>query len=121
MVRDPIRRIAKYSAKIDSTVVSERYKAVKPLMTEQVSNLYGQLVEVEAKVKAVLEGVSGMKVIEIPAYLSYSREVWRALRTHAGNVGVAEAQAIKDKWKGRGLTDATLKKIATDVFGITLT
>jgi hypothetical protein len=121
MVRDPIRRIAKYSAKIDYDSIAQRYTSVKPLMTEQVSNIYGEIVDVEAKVKATLEGATpAVKITEIPGYLSYSRELWSSLRRHTGNIGIAEAQAIKDKWKARGLKDTVLKEIASNVFGITL-
>jgi len=119
VVRDPVRRTAKYNVKIDPDSVQARYEGMKTVMVEQVGHRFPELTAFEAKAKAILD-YYGVSVIKIPFYLSWVREVYRLIKTHPGETAATEAGYLKGKWVSRGLTDAILKDLVKTIFGITL-
>lgn len=119
MVRPASRRVGKYSVKIDATQVAARFQNLKPMMTEQVGNIFPDLAVIEEKTKAILD-YHGVSVIKIPFYLSFVRECYKITETHPGDTAAAEISAIIPKWQGRGLDPKILKELAKDIFGIVI-
>ena len=62
---------------------------------------------------------AGASVIQIPFYLCFGREMWSLIRKElSGEAMAKEAALLIAKWKARGLTEAVLQGIRTDVFNV---
>jgi len=120
MVRPADRRTAKYDVKTSAPEVAKRFEGLKPMMVEQVGNIFSKLTHFESKAKVILDG-AGIKVHQIPFYLSYLREVYRVLITHGGKTAEDEAKTLKAKWVDRGLDTIILERLAREVLGIEAT
>jgi hypothetical protein len=58
-------------------------------------------------------------VIQLPFYLNFGREIWALTRKEvSGETLAKEAAVLIAKWKARGLTEAVLQGIRTDVFNV---
>ena len=72
----------------------------------------------ELQVKQVLDG-SGVPTRDYPSYLNFGRQVWALGRKEiSGESAALEAAILITKWTARGLTQAVLQAIRTDVFNI---
>ena len=57
--------------------------------------------------------------MDYPSYLAFGRSLWALGRKEiSGESAAKEAKVLVDKWKARGLTEALLQAIRTDVFNI---
>lgn len=119
MVRDADRRTAKYTAKINGDVIKNRIDALKESMVEQVTNRFATLVQKEEATKSLLVGW-GVSTIQVPFYLSYSREIWGITLKHSGAIAEHEACIATEKWwhTYRGLDPYYLMTICNDVYSI---
>jgi hypothetical protein len=69
-------------------------------------------------VKQVCDG-AGVSIIQYPFYLCFGREMWSLIRKEVSGESLAkEAATLVAKWKARGLTEAVLQAIRTDVFNV---
>jgi len=117
MVRESRLRIKKWDAKIDPSIVLQRFSTLKDISKEKLDTYFVNVVGVEKRVKEFLE-TQGIKTIEIAFYLAYAREL---LGKTFGSITEEtlrnEELAIRSKWVNRGLNDNLLKEIAK-MFGI---
>jgi len=122
MVQPSERRISKYDAKLVGDVWKNRIDAQKSNMVSQFSSKANDIVAKEISTKGICE-TAGVSSIQVPFYMSYSRELWGLTLKHAGDILTNEAQLAKDKWAAvtRGLSGTILVAIAGDVYGITVT
>ena len=121
-MRSSDERIAKYTAKLDSGVIANRFGALKDSMIEQVTAAFASLSADETATKAILTA-AGVPVIQIASYLSYSRKLHGLKNKHSGAILANEAQLVKNLWsaESRGLSGAVCIDIASGVYGIALT
>lgn len=119
MVRDADRRTKKYAAKLVGDVIKNRIDSLRDSMIEQVTNRFATLVEKENATKALLVGW-GVTSLQVPFYLSYSRELWGITLRHAGLIAENEACLTCKKWGDikRGLDMYYLQVIAMDVYSL---
>jgi hypothetical protein len=63
---------------------------------------------------------AGVPIIYIEFYLRYGREVWSLIeqRGHSGKTLALEVAIRVEKWSSRGLSEAVLQAIHTDVFNV---
>jgi hypothetical protein len=62
---------------------------------------------------------AGVPTIQYPFYLNFGREIWALTRKEVSGESLAlEAATLIAKWKARGLTEALLQAIRTDVFNV---
>ena len=62
---------------------------------------------------------AGVATIQYPFYLCFGREMWSLSRSDISGESLAkEAAVLIAKWKARGLTEAVLQGIRTDVFNV---
>jgi len=121
MVRNPSRRIAKYSAKIVSSVIKQRFSDWKDSMVAQVTEKFTDLANLETQAKDILEA-AGVSSIDIPFYLAFVRQLYRITQTHGtGTIATNEATLYYNTWVARGLVSTTLQSLASNLFGITIT
>ena len=115
---DPTRRIAKWDAKFDTARIKATLDAMRPTMLQNVTAVTPMITAMELQVKQVCDG-AGASVIQIPFYLCFGREMWSLLRKELSGEAMAKEPALLiAKWKARGLVEAVLQGIRTDVFNV---
>jgi hypothetical protein len=115
---DPTKRIAKWDAKFDTTRIKATLDQMRPTMLANVASVTPMITAMEISVKQVCDG-AGATVIQIPFYLCFGREMWALLRKElSGEAMAKEAATLIAKWKSRGLVEAVLQGIRTDVFNV---
>jgi hypothetical protein len=115
---DPAKRIAKWNAKYDTTRVKAILDEMRPTMLANVTAVYPMITAMELQVKQVCDG-AGVATIQYPFYLNFGRELWALTRREVSGESLCkEAAVLVAKWKARGLTEAVLQAIRTDVFNV---
>ena len=115
---DPTKRIANWDAKFDTTRIKATLDAKRPAMLASVTATYPMIAAMELQVKQVCDG-AGVPTIQYPFYLCFGREMWALSRKDISGESLAkEAAVLIAKWKARGLTEAVLQGIRTDVFNV---
>jgi long-subunit acyl-CoA synthetase (AMP-forming) len=115
---DPTKRIAKWNTKFNTERIKATLDEMRPTMLANVTAVYPMITAMELQVKQVCDG-AGVSVIQIPFYLNFGRELWALTRREvSGETLAIEAAVLIDKWKARGLTEAVLQAIRTDVFNV---
>ena len=115
---DPTKRIANWNVGYNT----ERIKAIvdekRPTMLQNVTAVFPMITAMELQVKQVCDG-AGVPTIQYPYYLCFGREIWALSRKEISGESLAkEAATLIAKWKARGLTEALLQAIRTDVFNV---
>ena len=115
---DPAKRIAKWNAKYDTERVKGALDAMRPAMLANVTAVFPMITAMELQVKQVCDG-AGVPTIAYPFYLCFGREMWALIRRDISGESLAqEAATLIAKWVARGLTQAVLQAIRTDVFNV---
>ncbi len=115
---DPARRIENWDAAYDTTTIKTILDKKRPKMLEHVSSVQPLLAAMELQVKQVCDG-AGVPTIQYPFYLCFGREMWALSRKDISGESMALEAAVQvAKWKQRGLTEAVLQAIRTDVFNV---
>jgi len=115
---DPARRIENWDAAYDTTTIKTKLDKKRPKMLEHVSAVQPMLAAMELQVKQVCDG-AGVSVIQLPFYLCFGREMWALTRKDISGETMSKEAAVQvAKWKARGLTEAVLQAIRTDVFNV---
>ena len=115
---DPTKRIARWDTKFDTARIKATLDQMRPTMLANVSAVTPMITAMEISVKQVCDG-AGATVIQIPFYLCFGREMWALLRKElSGEAMSKEAATLIAKWKSRGLVEAVLQGIRTDVFNV---
>lgn len=115
---EPTKRIARWSTKFNTERLKTDIDNLRPAMLAAVQAVFPELVLMESQVKQVLDGLS-VATIQYPFYLAFGRELWRLTRQQISGPSLAkEAAVLVDKWKARGLSQAVLEAIRSQVFNI---
>ena len=115
---DPARRIAKWNAKFDTERVKATLDVMRPAMLANVTAVFPMITAMELQVKQVCDG-AGVPTIQYPFYLCFGREIWALTRKEVSGESLAQEAAILiAKWVARGLNQAVLQAIRTDVFNV---
>jgi hypothetical protein len=115
---DPTKRVDRWDAKFDTTAVKATLDKLRPKMLQNMGAVTPMITAMELQVKQVCDG-AGATVIQIPFYLCFGREMWSLIRKEiSGEAAAVEAATLIAKWKARGLVEAVLQGIRTDVFNV---
>jgi hypothetical protein len=118
-MRTDKQRIAKYKAKTDPVTVRRKVAARLPAMIEAYGAHAREMEVVERAVLAVLDQEKVAPIDHI-LYHAYAKQLWKCTKKYSRASLVTCAQLKKDKWLARGLDDRVLRRLAQDLFGITL-
>jgi len=115
---NPAQRIANWNAMYKT----DRIKAVlddkRDQMYVNVQAVFPLLAAMELQVKQTLDAL-GVSVAQYAMYLAFGRELWSLSRKGiSGESAAMEADVLLQKWVARGLTQAVLEAIRTQVFNI---
>jgi len=115
---DPTKRIANWNEKYNLERVNAILTEKRPTMLQNVGSVTPLITAMELQVKQVCDG-AGVATIQYPFYLCFGREMWSLVRSDISGESLAkEAAVLVAKWKARGLTEAVLQGIRTDVFNV---
>ena len=115
---DPAKRIANWNAKYNTERIKATLDDKRPAMLASVTAVFPMITAMELQVKQVCDG-AGVPTIQYPFYLNFGREIWALTRKEVSGESLAlEAAVLVAKWKARGLTEAVLQGIRTDVFNV---
>jgi len=115
---DPTKRIAKWNVKFNTERIKATLDEMRPSMLANVTAVYPMITAMELQVKQVCDG-AGVPTIQYPFYLNFGRELWALTRKEVSGESLAiEAATLIAKWKARGLVEAVLQAIRTDVFNV---
>ena len=115
---DPAKRIANWNAKYNTERIKATLDDKRPAMLASVTAVFPMITAMELQVKQVCDG-SGVSTIQYPFYLNFGRELWALSRKDiSGESYAKEAAILVTKWTARGLTQAVLQAIRTDVFNV---
>jgi len=115
---DPTTRIENWNGKYNLERVNAILTEKRPKMLEHVSSVVPMMAAMELQVKQVCDG-AGVPTIMYPFYLCFGREIWALSRKDISGESLAiEAATLIAKWVARGLTQAVLQAIRTDVFNV---
>ncbi len=115
---DPVKRIANWDEKFNLERVHAILTEKRPKMLQHMESVQVSLASMEQQVKQTCDA-SGVSVIQYPFYLCFGREMWAMIRREMSGESAAQAAAVLiAKWVARGLTQAVLQAIRTDVFNV---
>ena len=115
---DPAKRIANWNVKYNTERIKATLDEKRPAMLASVTAVYPMITAMELQVKQVCDG-QGVPTIQYPFYLNFGREIWALSRKDISGESLAQEAAILiTKWTARGLTQAVLQSIRTDVFNV---
>ena len=115
---DPVKRIAKWNAKFNTERIKAILDEMRPAMLASVTFVFPLLAAMELQVKQTLDA-KGVSIIQYPFYLNFGREMWRLKRMEVSGDSLAkEAATLIGKWVSRGLTQAVLEAIRSQVFDV---
>ena len=118
MPMDPTTRIENWNQKYNLERVNAVLTEKRPKMLEHVSSVIPLLAAMEQQVKQVCDS-AGVATIQYPFYLCFGREMWSLSRKDISGESLArEAAVLITKWTARGLTQAVLQAVRTDVFNV---
>jgi len=115
---DPTKRIDNWNTKYNLERVNAILTEKRPTMLQNMTAVAPMIAAMELQVKQVCDG-AGVPTIQYPFYLCFGREMWSLSRKDISGESLAkEAATLIAKWKARGLTEAVLQGIRTDVFNV---
>jgi len=118
MPSDPTQRIANWDAGYDTAAIKSKVDKKRPDMLTRANTAFVSQYTRDTEVKQTLDA-AGVSVIQYPFYLAFGREMWRLQRQDLSGESLAkEAVVLITKWTARGLTQAVLQAIRTDVFNV---
>jgi len=118
MAEDPAARIAKWNTKYNTERIKATLDEMRPAMLQKVTAVFPMITAMELQVKQVCDG-AGVPTRDYPSYLAFGRSLWALGRKEISGESAAKEAAVQvAKWKARGLTEAVLQGIRTDVFNI---
>ena len=118
MATDPTARLNNWNGKYNLERVNAILTEKRPTMLQNMSAVLPLMAGMEQQVKQVCDG-AGVSIIQYPFYLCFGREMWAMIRKDISGESAALAAAVLiAKWKARGLTEAVLQGIRTDVFNV---
>ena len=115
---DPAKRIANWNVKYNTERIKATLDEKRPGMLASVTAVFPMITAMELQVKQVCDG-KGVPTIQYPFYLNFGREIWALTRKEVSGESLAQEVAVLSaKWTARGLTQAVLQAIRTDVFNV---
>ena len=115
---DPTKRIARWNAKYDTTRIKATLDELRPAMLAAVTAVFPLITAMELQVKQTCDA-SGVPTIQYPFYLNFGREIWALTRKEVSGESLAQEVAVLlAKWTARGLTQAVLQAIRSEVFNV---
>jgi hypothetical protein len=118
-MRSDVQRIANFEARMQSSLIDPTIAAVAPLATANYQAYITEYYPYQLQLRTILLD-EGVKSYLYAMYEAMNGQFYHLWKVALGNPNVADFTAVQAKWTARG-TDATIsKRIALDLFGVTI-
>jgi hypothetical protein len=115
-----IDRVRNYTEKLIPSQVGEDLTTMKPAMVGVMTVIFGEVTEIEDRVKAILATKTGVTVKQSIWYQNLARKAYSIRRKwYGGNMLDVLFAALVDLYKARGLTEANELQILNEIFAWT--
>lgn len=117
----PEIRLAKYTAKFDTTVIKSRMDAAKEGAITHFGSAVGPLVAMEIAVQGCLNAGDVLATDRVK-YYNFAREIWTVVEQGVADPALTSyvVDTLKPKYVALNCTLAILQDIALTVFSITI-
>jgi len=114
---DPNQRLMSWQIKTETGRVKAILDDLRPEMLKRYEAAVAGLFEMEVKARQTLNSAGVHTIMYVP-YLNYARQLYKLSRQRgiSGESFAMGAQVLLDKWAARGLNQAVLAAIRTQVF-----
>ncbi len=117
MAKDLTRRIEWWLVKTEPDMVRDRLSRFREAMKRRYIEEQALLMEMEAKVKQVLDGAN-VPSITYPFYLDFGREVYARKRRLSGASLSREVEVLLQKWVLRELKREVLERVRDEALSV---
>ncbi len=118
-MRSDVQRIANFEARMQSTLLDPTVTAVAPLAVANYATYITEFYPYQVQLRTILLDES-VKSFLYAIYEAMNGQYYHLWKVSMGNPLVADFTAIQVKWTARG-ADATIsKRIALDLYGVTI-
>jgi len=116
---DKMKRFTSWNVKYNTERIKATLDAMRPDMQARYQAAMTEMLANDTKVKQVLNGKSVSTILYVP-YLSFGRQLWKLSREQdiAGDSLELAAQALRLKWKARGLDEDVLLAVQKEVCSV---
>jgi hypothetical protein len=116
---DKMKRFTSWNAKYNTERIKATLDAMRPDMQARYQAAMTAMFANDMKVKQVLNGKSVSTILYVP-YLSFGRQLWKLSREQdiAGDSLQLAAEALRLKWKARGLDEDVLLAVQREVCSV---
>jgi hypothetical protein len=116
---DKMKRFTSWNAKYNTERIKATLDEMRPDMQARYQAAMTAMFANDMKVKQVLNGKSVSTILYVP-YLSFGRQLWKLSREQdiAGDSLQLAAEALRLKWKARGLNEDVLLAVQKEVCSV---
>ena len=116
---DKLKRFTSWNVKYNTGRIKATLDEMRPDMQARYQAAMTAMFANDMKVKQVLNGKSVSTILYVP-YLSFGRQLWKLSREQdiAGDSLQLAAEALRLKWKARGLDEDVLLAIQQEVCSV---
>jgi len=111
------QRTENWVRKYNAARIKDMIDEGKATFTQHASQRFVELEQMELAVKQVLDS-SGVQPKDVPDYLNFGRQLWKACRKFSGSLLSNKAAIVLGRWTAEGLTASVLEAIRNEVFHI---
>lgn len=122
MARSAEQRLNSYTAKVVPSKIATDFTNMKSMMVDQMTTVAGEQVQLEHATKGVLAGLPELTVL-YPAYMAFVKKLYKKQQSAMGGATLKTfGDALSAYYVSVcGCTALTLKALALEVLGISLT
>lgn len=116
---DKLRRFTSWNAKYNTDRIKATLDSMRPDMKARYDAAMNEVMANDIVVKQVLNGKGVSTILYVP-YLSFGRQLWKLSREQniAGDSLQLAAQALRLKWKAKGLDEDVLLAIQEQICSV---
>jgi len=117
-MRTAAQRIAAYRARMQSSLIDPVLQAISGLASANYAAYANEFVPKQQALRQLLDA-AGYTANKYLIYEAFNAELYGVWRRLSGESLVAEADVLVDKYVAMGAVEATLRSIASSIWGIT--
>ena len=116
---DKMRRFTSWNAKYDTDRIKTTLDAMRPDMKARYDAAMTEVMANDTTVRQVLNDKGVSTILFVP-YLNFGRQLWKSSREQniAGESLQLAAEALRLKWKAKGLDEGVLSAIQAQICSV---
>lgn len=118
-MKTDVERIANYEARMQSTLIDPVVTAMNALAVANYTAYITEFYPYQVQLRTILLD-EGVKTYLFAIYEAANGQYYHLYKVSLGNPQVADFTAIQVAWTARGGDATILKRVALDVYGVTI-